>query len=658
MTLDYSFLYEGDNFTELHSEIAATALAAQINESPTEENVSGAQLLVAANLATAKVFDEIALEDIQNFDYQTYRSSNSSVIADTAFAHWRAYLEGKVQSNLANEVSVNDLISFVACGSLTRRQSEVRTLLKNSFFRAIIDREYRTASQNSNWISVCENYVSCALLYLVRQSTQSDVQAANEAIKSLIALQQRKQPEISDLVASKPSHAGNTILGLYHLAYSTTRTAEYLRTGRVTRSESGSSNFEIELLRLLKKAEEFIEASNSSEEIVWARSIGISLWTVFNDSIWHQALGTTGTIDALLAELAQREHPIFSLLPSQQDALKSHLLDASQVAVVLQMPTSAGKTLLAEFSILQAFEAYKDDARILYIAPTRALCTQTYRTLAADFSELNIPVQQASSAFEEDPFESALLVDFRRGVVVSTPEKVDLFLRSHPDWFKTVRLVVVDEAHLLSDKERGVRLELLLSNLRREQPTIKFLLLTPFVKNAQSVAAWLGGRRGIPIGVHWRPSRLIVGLAKKKSKNKNVSFTIDWKEPHQSHEPPKPLTLQISNDLKTRSARDNLVALNSKFQRLGLTLGMFPASRTEAEKSTRAIAAQNPSLADDVLSAEHLLAVALAEAEYGQDSDLAYCLRRSTAFHHAALSPELRFLIEELGRTERVRIFV
>src|SRR5690606_1184391 len=138
-------------------------------------------------------------------------------------------------------------------------------------------------------------------------------------------------------------------------------------------------------------------------------------------------------LDQLIDELvdAARSRPIFSLLPSQQEALRKSLLDPMRVAVVLQMPTSSGKTLLAEFSIVQAFEAYRGQARVAYVVPTRALATQIRRTLSEDLRPLGIEVAAAGSAFEEDPYELQLL-ESTDGVVVSTPEKLDLLLRAHP----------------------------------------------------------------------------------------------------------------------------------------------------------------------------------------------------------------------------------
>lgn len=74
--------------------------------------------------------------------------------------------------------------------------------------------------------------------------------------------------------------------------------------------------------------------------------------------------------------------------------------------------------------------------------------------------------------------------------------------------------MVVDEAHTIQDKERGLRLELLLATINRECRDAQFLLLTPFIQNAREVARWLGGQNSedISLGVDWQPNDRAIGI--------------------------------------------------------------------------------------------------------------------------------------------------
>jgi helicase len=651
MTESFTHLYESEQITNLQADVDTLSLNNSIGRAERVLPPRSSQLSLAANVATAAFFNKISLDQLLNQGSDEFEMP----ILEAAVSSWRAYLE-TVRENAVAPVDSSDPVLFAACGMLAKNQIDVRNLLRVGFFRASVDDEIPQMIDADSWSSTCEALVNKAVLLLIRQDGRKDIADASKVISELSQFQKLRS-ERKDLDNTMSNSASTSIVGLYHLAQATIRTANFLVTGRASTGQEKNTNFEPELRRLLLKAEEFMEASNSPEAILWSRAIGAILWTVFDQSIWRQARGLSQGIDSLIEELAGRDHPIFSLMPSQQQALREHLLDSAQIAVVLQMPTSAGKTLLAEFYILQAMEAYKEKTRVLFVTPTRALCTQTYRTLAADLGPLGITVQQASSAFEEDPFEASLLSDMDTGVIVSTPEKADLFLRAHPEWFQGVKLIVVDEAHLISDKERGVRLELLLANIRREQPTTRFLLLTPFVENALDVAKWLGGSRGASISVRWRPSRILVGLASTKTSEGVRRTHIEWKEPFSSRAAPAELSFNTALRSNATSI-DKVVELQSDLCQLGLSLGMFPSSKKYAETAAIRVAERQPNTiapGSSEFPDELRLAIGLANVEYGDNSTLARCLAHRTAFHHSSLSPELRFLIEDLGRSRHLQ---
>ena len=62
---------------------------------------------------------------------------------------------------------------------------------------------------------------------------------------------------------------------------------------------------------------------------------------------------------------------------------------------------------------------------------------------------------------------------------MTTPDKLDLPIKSDHESVEDISLVIVDEAHNLADNKRGAGIELLLATLRREREC-RFLLMTPF----------------------------------------------------------------------------------------------------------------------------------------------------------------------------------
>jgi len=595
--------------------------------------------------AVAGLQDALASADLDRQQRGTPADSGPPDLS--VFQTWDAYLEAL--SAAGGTPSLDDLLAYAAAGYLARRDTEVRAFLRRvSGFPSGGDKP---------WPEQVREDVARALLSMARQGSRADLIEGNAIIDRLSAIQQGHDSQWLESRNGSGRRDALTLLGLYHLAQLAVRLSEYMLAGSVADASGERRDLEPELKRLLTRAEDYLEAAGDPEALAWLASVKVVAWRLYSDSIWKTAQGLYPRMNELLSALmaAGREHPIFSLMPSQQEALRESLLDPVRVCVVLQMPTSAGKTLLAEFAILQSLQSFGQDSRVLYLTPTRALATQVRRTLNSDLRSLGIAVSAAGGAFEEDPYELGLLQS-ADGVIVATPEKTDLLLRAHRDWFDRVRLIVVDEAHLLRDGERGVRLELLLANLRRECKDIRLLLLTPFVDNAVEIATWLGGDRGAPINIAWRPSRLMIGLAKLAGRKPNRAFEITWREPHSERPDPRPSRLPVAADSGPLStAREKLVYLARRFVNLGPVLGFFSASKSDPEQAAAEIAEGCDLLAPAQATPGLRLAVALAQADYGTDSVLVRCLERGVAFHHAALSSELRFLIEDQVRAGTIK---
>jgi len=130
------------------------------------------------------------------------------------------------------------------------------------------------------------------------------------------------------------------------------------------------------------------------------------------NSLWWATRAVNSRTSDFVRSLTKRQHrAMFELLPPQRAALAEQgLLDQAKTAIVIDLPTSGGKTLLAQFRILQALNQF--DAKqgwVAYVAPTRALCAQITRGLRRDFEPLGISVEQLTSAIEVDAFEDELL---------------------------------------------------------------------------------------------------------------------------------------------------------------------------------------------------------------------------------------------------------
>lgn len=269
-----------------------------------------------------------------------------------------------------------------------------------------------------------------------------------------------------------------------------------------------------ECSRLLEDAEQGYIGLGAVEEANLARSIRALLPTFEARSIWSHLGGAREANPVwarylrLLARGLDRDvlhgASISELWPSQIAAVARGLFDDRR-ALVYRMPTSAGKTRIAELALVD--ELSRDEAALcLYVAPYRALAGEVKEKLQGLLSDLGFAISSLSGAYETDDFELAQAQ--HTSVLVVTPEKLDLLDRLSHETLERVTLVLLDESHIVGDLSRGPKYELLISRLRRRLQQAKFVSFSA-VMSRQTLAdfmTWLGGEQGDVVQENWRPS--------------------------------------------------------------------------------------------------------------------------------------------------------
>jgi hypothetical protein len=204
----------------------------------------------------------------------------------------------------------------------------------------------------------------------------------------------------------------------------------------------------------------------------------------------HRVLNESGLDAGVIRRYAAWAPELWS---SQVEAIGRGLLNPDS-SFVLSLPTGSGKTFLAQLRILSAFAAYPEKW-VAYIAPTRALVREVHRELSAGLRPFGVQVRkivasaEAAALADEDELST---IARPRTCVVLTPERLDVYLRAQPEMASSCGLVIVDEAHQLSDGERGSRLEALLTLILVKWTEIRIVLLSAFLPNASELAQWLG----------------------------------------------------------------------------------------------------------------------------------------------------------------------
>jgi superfamily II DNA/RNA helicase len=172
---------------------------------------------------------------------------------------------------------------------------------------------------------------------------------------------------------------------------------------------------------------------------------------------------------------------------------------------MVRLPTSGGKTRIAEMAIIDVLQRIPD-AKCVFVAPYRALAFEVERTLGTILSDLGFRVSSVIGSYETDEFEDFLLRT--ADVLIVTPEKLDLVLRLHPEILQQIKLIVLDEVHMIDDPSRGPKFELLLSRIKARLPDCRFLVMSAVVPDStlKLFAKWFTGSADRAVSSDWRPT--------------------------------------------------------------------------------------------------------------------------------------------------------
>lgn len=180
----------------------------------------------------------------------------------------------------------------------------------------------------------------------------------------------------------------------------------------------------------------------------------------------------------------------FEFWISQLRAVEKGIVGTNK-SFVIQMPTSAGKTFIAELAIMDSL-VKNPDKRCIYIAPFRALTNEKEIELSTNLSKLGYSVSAISGDYESDDGQDYVLNN--TDVLIATPEKIDLLFRTQNDVFNTIGIVIVDEGHIIGNNdERSSLIEFLIIRMRIKLPDLRIIFISAVMppKNSLQFSKWL-----------------------------------------------------------------------------------------------------------------------------------------------------------------------
>ena len=197
----------------------------------------------------------------------------------------------------------------------------------------------------------------------------------------------------------------------------------------------------------------------------------------------------------------------------QEKAIEVGLLTGKNLLITT--PTGSGKTLIGELAILNHLLG-NDNKKALFLVPLKAVANEKYDEFSRKYGQL-FNVKVSTGDYEKEELTDANLI-------IATYERFDSLLRTQPDWLPDIALIIIDEVHMIGQKERGPRLESIVIRLKEYLPYTQLICLSATVKNSDELADWLGA---YPIISDKRPVPLLVKILVTQNKLRSITELID-----------------------------------------------------------------------------------------------------------------------------------
>jgi pre-mRNA-splicing helicase BRR2 len=316
-----------------------------------------------------------------------------------------------------------------------------------------------------------------------------------------------------------------------------------------------------------------------------------------------------------------------------------------QENMLICAPTGSGKTNCAMLTILNVMSQFrlKDGSfdlagfKIVYVAPMKALVQEVVTSFQQRLQSFGVIIRELSG----DVNLTKAQIDETQ-IIVTTPEKWDIVTRKAGDqraYTQLVRLIIIDEIHLLHDK-RGPVLEAIVARTIRQiettQEHIRLVGLSATLPNYEDVAIFLrvNPEKGLHyFGIQYRPVPLeqsYIGITDKKAIKRFNTMN------------------EVCYEKLMENAGKNQVLI-------------FVHSRKETVKTAnclRDLAMQNDTLAKFLHEDSASREILQAEVDQIKTQEVKDLLPYGFAIHHAGLPRTDRKLIEDLYADRHIQVLV
>lgn len=385
---------------------------------------------------------------------------------------------------------------------------------------------------------------------------------------------------------------------------------------------------------------------------------------LFNNSLWFQLDSLDGGDTELVTRFIGNKlnSSVVELLDSQVNAIEL-ISDENRTNFCINTPTSSGKTLIAELTILQFLIDTDCSQKVIYISPFRSLSHEIENKLKNSFKGFNLEISEFYGSFDSNAYESSFIDEL--DVLVLTPEKFDYILRMNPQIKNDIGLIIIDEGHIIGkSNERGLNFEFFVYRIQHYYEDCRFIFISGVLPNISDFSKLFSDGSNNVISSKWKPTDVYVGILEWKKGTADIKYLS--KNGFKFKKVPKQLFYKHDDDLKFIKKDNFQLAFSAlKLACDGLT---FVHIRKKKEVETLANEIVNSS---DVLFNQHNLSLdfdkndldiiefkRMLVDEFGEESIYLDYLDLGFFIHYRDLPDYIKIKIEELVKSNKFKLII
>ena len=416
-------------------------------------------------------------------------------------------------------------------------------------------------------------------------------------------------------------------------------------------------------------------------EIIIKELYGNSLWNQLKPFYSDSDEELNNKLTNYIFNYANRKTPIVELWPSQISAIPKILENNENLTI--KMPTSAGKTFIAELLILKYYMEgnFYNGGKVIYISPFKSLSNELESSLKLSLNILDLKISDFYGGFDSNEYEKHYLEEL--DILIVTPEKFDILLRTKPHLKDDIGLIIVDEGHIMGTYDdkldkysvRSTKFEFFMYRLKNIFKNSRIAFISGVLSNIDDFSKWLSNDVNNLIEEEWKPTNIYVGaLYWFKDDASHIDYIYkNYKRL------PKTLTFKfidyISKDCFINSKRRNdipsndneALALSSiEFAKEGQTY-IYAPKKSEITSLTRVIIKimkiinlecynYELNIESDDEDIIHLKKV--IKDELGEESELLTYLDYGFIIHHADLPDRVKISIEKALKNKKIKLVI